>query len=397
LRKLLDYICIVCDKKFKSSSLNVKTCSRDCLSRYRGRNRIKSECGFCGGEIFVPPSRFNKYDKHYCDIECRKKGLVGENSGTWEGGGIKVNCSCCNKEIFVGKNKFIKNERFFCDLACRDKFCIGENSHSYKGKVAINCDYCGKEKIIFPSQYEKYKRHFCDGVCRGKQISIERKGFLPNGTKSKIILLNCTFCGDFFCTRPHLLNDSGRKFCSIACESSWRKIYYQKDNNPNFRGGEVRFCEICGDEFWNIPSRDHKVCGNRACLSEYFIKHKIFAGENNSNWKGGITPFKIAVRSCGKYNAVRERCFERDGYKSVISNKSGFLHHHHIVSYNFLFREYGITENNIDEFGNILFDLENVITMLDQEHYKFHSVYGWDNNTQQLEQFKKDYLGGMYD
>ena len=39
---------------------------------------------------------------------------------------------------------------------------------------------------------------------------------------------------------------------------------------------------------------------------------EMFAGPNNHNWKGGITPLATVLRTCQKYNIWRKACFVRD-------------------------------------------------------------------------------------
>ena len=69
-----------------------KYCS-DCMLIGRAetqRNRIKTNCAYCGKELFVTPSVYNSYKHHYCDVKCMAKYFAehysGENSPTYKNG-----------------------------------------------------------------------------------------------------------------------------------------------------------------------------------------------------------------------------------------------------------------------------------------------------------------------
>lgn len=46
-------------------------------------------------------------------------------------------------------------------------------------------------------------------------------------------------------------------------------------------------------------------------------------GENNPNWKGGITPIHLKIRSSLKYKLWRKEVFERDHYTCIWCGISG--------------------------------------------------------------------------
>lgn len=54
-------------------------------------------------------------------------------------------------------------------------------------------------------------------------------------------------------------------------------------------------------------------------------------GENNPNWKGGITPKYRAIRTTLEYKLWRKAVFDRDNYTCVLCNTSGvYLNADHI-------------------------------------------------------------------
>lgn len=41
-----------------------------------------------------------------------------------------------------------------------------------------------------------------------------------------------------------------------------RNLTYKKENNPNWRGGKDKICEMCTTMFWTSPSIDSRFCSN---------------------------------------------------------------------------------------------------------------------------------------
>ena len=74
-------------------------CCKKCEGAYRSKNLENNcKCDWCGKEYHTKPNLLNKYDKHYCSIECHanhKKeyfaggsnhqyGLKGSSNSTWK-------------------------------------------------------------------------------------------------------------------------------------------------------------------------------------------------------------------------------------------------------------------------------------------------------------------------
>lgn len=78
-----------------------------------------------------------------------------------------------------------------------------------------------------------------------------------------------------------------------------------------------RLCKECETPF--IPKNyknDRKFCSTD-CFRTYN------RGENNSSWKGGITPINQAIRTSTEYKLWRTSVFERDGYTCVWCGEAG--------------------------------------------------------------------------
>lgn len=298
--------------------------------------------------------------------------------------------------------------------------------------VEIKCRICGN--VFWVAFHRKDTAKYCSRKCHGKSNAIEMKGKPSNfggihPTNNQLrIGINCKVCGKLkkigLC-----LYLSGQKTCSMECRNIAKKKYPLK-----------AICKNCGNEFKPDPCNNLVFC-NRACYAEYKKKQaermficnycgkemKIVGrrshgkyyryyngkkevrkycsnncvnmdktgirGENHFNWKGGRTALQDLIRKSSYSQNYRKECFQRDGWKSVLSGNNGRLEHHHLMAFSILIKEHNITKNNWIDFKDILFDLNNTVTLTEKEHDKFHSVYGKITTPEQFEEFRNS--GGL--
>lgn len=91
-----DYHCKICNAKISPQNGRLyerEFCSRECYSVYLSQihtNKVHVNCGYCGKDLEVIPSKVDKREKIYCDVKCMAKDysarFSGENSPTWTGG-----------------------------------------------------------------------------------------------------------------------------------------------------------------------------------------------------------------------------------------------------------------------------------------------------------------------
>jgi len=86
-------------------------------------------------------------------------------------------------------------------------------------------------------------------------------------------------------------------------------------------------------------------------------------GEKRWNWKGGVTPERVRLRTSLDMKLVRECCFERDNYTCrSCGRRGGNLNAHHIWPF--------------QKFPEWKFELWNLITLCKQCHDAFHKAAG---------------------
>lgn len=114
------------------------------------------------------------------------------------------------------------------------------------------------------------------------------------------------------------------------------------------------------------------TCGDRSI-------HRV--GKNNSNWKGGITPELLSMRTSKEYKLWRDKVYKKDWYTCQCCGKYYSIEKnaHHI--------------NNFSNNNELRYDLNNSILLCSECHHikhkgSFHNVYGTHNNTpEQLEEY----------
>jgi transposase len=86
-------------------------------------------------------------------------------------------------------------------------------------------------------------------------------------------------------------------------------------------------------------------------------------GAKRWNWKGGVTPDRVRLRTCLDMKLARECCFERDDYTCrSCSQRGGKLNAHHIWPF--------------QRFPEWKFELWNLMTLCKRCHDAFHNAAG---------------------
>ena len=185
-------------------SSSCKRCSN------KSKHKCSCICKYCGKEF-----KGDKKNRCFCSKECYTKYNIAENNPKYNS--VKCNCDYCGKEITVKKSHYDKFDNHFCNMECNHKWqgenWKGENNPNYKnGSVKCNCDYCGKEIVIKKSQYNNSKNHYCSYDCANKGHGENIKGenhpnYNPNITQEE--------------------RELGRNYTEYR---DWRKEVFERDN-----------------------------------------------------------------------------------------------------------------------------------------------------------------------
>ena len=134
---------------------------------------------------------------------------------------------------------------------------------------------------------------------------------------------------------------------------------------------------------YDVYSWKTKTCW---CLQ----KEKVI-WENNPNWKWWITELSTKIRSSARYSLWRKQCMERDNYTCVVTwiKWKWNLNVHHLFPLNKIIKD--IDYDTLD-WNDLLWDINNWVTLLENVHMQFHSEY-WktDFTKEDFLEFKETY------
>lgn len=171
----------------------------------------------------------------------------------------------------------------------------------------------------------------------------------------------CINCGYPYQTKSNSENNY-RKFCSLSCATTYR----QKDGSwnkgiPHPREVKIKIGEgvkRTRPKDWINPSYRPEV---REKIRNTLKQKEICKGINNPNWKGGICPINIRLRSQYKHEIAswRKQVFERDNYTCKFPDcgkTKVYLQAHHI--------------KKVARFPQFILDINNGITLCRTCHDK---------------------------
>ena len=142
------------------------------------------------------------------------------------------------------------------------------------------------------------------------------------------------------------------------------KIISNKWNYSNCYCSCWRNKQILNTELYN---NKHTTCWN-------YI-HSFW--ENNPNWKWWVRDKSNNIRKSKLYKEWRNKCFERDNYTCQISwQKWWNLVIHHLTSFSIIISD---LENDDLMWCELLWDINNWITITNELHIEFHKKY-WTKN-----------------
>lgn len=152
--------------------------------------RIKTNCSYCGNELYMTPYIMGKYKNHFCNRDCStkwKNELMPKGEKWHSYNKIKVICNNCGCEFFKNQSSFKRSVLHFCSKKCFDegasklKMRSGSNAGNFKGgNVKFYCSYCGKEseKTLskFNGESKRSSNHYCSRECFNKWRSENIRG-----------------------------------------------------------------------------------------------------------------------------------------------------------------------------------------------------------------------------
>ena len=145
--------------------------------------------------------------------------------------------------------------------------------------------------------------------------------------------------------------------------------------NTEFKKGDIGY--------WTNKQRSKKTIDKIIKTTTGKIRPEI-VGENNPNWKGGVTPIRSLIRSTFKYKNWRNQCFIRDKYTCQNCFQVGgrLVVYHNKNSYEILIQNAKNCIPLLPLFSacmlyDPLWDINNGITLCKKCHKEIHEKRGY--------------------
>lgn len=189
-----------------------------------------------------------------------------------------------------------------------------------------------------------------------------------------LILKTCQYCGKQF-ELQNCHDKRGRgKFCSRKCKGEWQSATFRGQNGSRWKDEpKTVVCEICGKDFETKPClvKTKRFCSG-TCMG---VWQKTLRGPLAHKWEGGKTPINQTHRTRVEFKEWRNKVFERDNWTCQVTGEKRLeFNAHHIL--------------NLAEYPELMYDVDNGITITKEAHIDFHNKYGRrQNNAEQLVEY----------
>jgi len=150
------------------------------------------------------------------------------------------------------------------------------------------------------------------------------------------------------------------RYCSNKCRGIYMAKNLKGKNNPNWKARIKVLCLVCEKAMFlqpNIVKRGSgKFCSTK-CKGIWMTDNRV--GPKSSNWKGGITPENLSIRTSSEYLCWKHKVLKRDNYTCQKCGQiGGKIHVHHV--------------NQFAKFPELRMKLKNGVTLCEKCHKLEH-------------------------
>lgn len=133
-------------------------------------------------------------------------------------------CPTCGKSFQVDTHTNPRKK--FCSKPCANK-----NRADASKKSIFTCQWCGKSF----EEWTYRKPSYCSNQCRSEYGARQPK---PHKKPRALVECKCLTCGKLFSVdKTQIELRGGGKYCSRVCKYKSRSITFSGENNPNYKGG----------------------------------------------------------------------------------------------------------------------------------------------------------------
>lgn len=187
-----------------------------------------------------------------------------------------------------------------------------------------------------------------------------------------------SFYTDFKCPKCSLDNLGKNRMEDLTGNIYGKLTVLYRDETRSKEGNGSYWVCLCECGATKSVAAAHLKNGSVVTCSNKAVH---FSGENSTNWKGGITPKILSLRTSTEYDNWRDAVYKKDWYTCQCCGRFRGIKKqaHHLL--------------NFSENEDLRYDINNGILLCNECHYttiqgSFHNTYGTKNNTpEQLEEY----------
>jgi predicted nucleic acid-binding Zn ribbon protein len=176
--------CVVCGKTFTRSAGRSKTCSADCSTALKKRNKRRFDsaapslkttknCSECGNTFVATTNQIT------CSPECRSKRRTDyeeSRKAQRRRPKLEVSCAWCNKMFIPATHAKT------CSPECRKKYERAKKAARGKGLISKNCVVCGD---VFKTGGVSNRVTTCSAECRSKRATERLRARQPGQNEQR--------------------------------------------------------------------------------------------------------------------------------------------------------------------------------------------------------------------
>lgn len=249
-----------------------------------------------------------------------------------------------------------------------------------KARINLMCDYCGRS---YSTNYESWIKHTQQGIIK-KDCCKNSACTTQKAQEALLIKYGVKYSCDVPFAREKAKQTNLKKY---GCENPFaNKEIQEKIKKTNLK----RYNCTVPMKNPDIRAKAEKTCLERYGVINYGALYgSTHKGELAPAWKGDARKTDHMERYNQEYREFRLSVYTRDNYTCQCcgaknqkgQNKSVYLEAHHL--------------NNFKDYVDERYDSNNGVTLCQECHRKFHSMYGFRHTTKEqyynfLEKTKKE-------
>ncbi len=182
--------------------------------------------------------------------------------------------------------------------------------------------------------------------------------------KRKTVKRICKCCKKEFQALVDNIKRGFGNYCSKTCSNKANKLGFKKGHKLS-EEAKKKISIRMKEKRIKPPSNLGKKFPNRKKPSKI-----TWRGENHGNWKGGITPLEVLIRSSFKNRQWRSDIFTRDNFTCQDCGRKERLETHHIKPLFEIIKDYNIKTLEDADVCEELWNLNNGTTLCISCHKK---------------------------